>query len=46
MTVGRDVEPAELVARHDAVVVATGLGHGKPLGIKGEDSTGSSTPST
>ena len=40
VTIGREVEPAELVARHDAVVVATGLGHGKPLGIKGEDYEG------
>jgi dihydropyrimidine dehydrogenase (NAD+) subunit PreA len=38
--VGRDVEPASLLAAHDAVVVAVGLGHGKHLGIPGEDLEG------
>ncbi len=38
--VGRDVEPEALLAGHDAVVVATGLGHGKKLGIPGEDREG------
>jgi dihydropyrimidine dehydrogenase (NAD+) subunit PreA len=36
-TVGRDVEPAALLAGHDAVVVAVGLGHGRHLGIPGEE---------
>jgi len=36
-TVGRDVEPAGLLADHDAVVLAVGLGHGKHLGIPGEE---------
>jgi dihydropyrimidine dehydrogenase (NAD+) subunit PreA len=39
-TVGRDVDPNQLVADHDAVVIATGLGHGKHLGVPGEDLTG------
>jgi len=39
-TVGRDVEPAALLAAHDAVVVAVGLGHGKHLAIPGEDLEG------
>ncbi len=34
--VGRDVDPAALVAENDAVVLAVGLGHAKPLGIPGE----------
>ncbi len=38
--VGRDVEPATLLAESDAVVVAIGLGHGKRLGIPGEDLQG------
>ncbi|HET9680647.1 MAG TPA: NAD-dependent dihydropyrimidine dehydrogenase subunit PreA, partial [Candidatus Limnocylindrales bacterium] len=38
--VGRDVAPATLLAEHDAVVVATGQGHGKRLGIPGEDLQG------
>ncbi len=38
--VGRDVEPATLLAAHDAVVVAIGLGHGMALGLPGEDKTG------
>ena len=38
--VGRDVEPETLLAGHDAVVVATGLGHGKRLGIPGEEREG------
>ncbi|HXX61359.1 MAG TPA: NAD-dependent dihydropyrimidine dehydrogenase subunit PreA, partial [Candidatus Sulfotelmatobacter sp.] len=40
VTIGRDVDPATLMAGHDAVVVAAGLGHAKPLGIKGEDLDG------
>ncbi len=39
-TVGRDVEPEALLAGNDAVVVAVGLGHGKRLGIPGEDREG------
>jgi dihydropyrimidine dehydrogenase (NAD+) subunit PreA len=39
-TVGRDVAPAALLADHDVVVVALGLGHGKPLGVPGEDLAG------
>ncbi|MCI0581806.1 MAG: NAD-dependent dihydropyrimidine dehydrogenase subunit PreA [Chloroflexi bacterium] len=39
-TVGRDVEPAALLAAHDAVVLAVGLGHGRHLGIPGEDLEG------
>ena len=39
-TVGRTVDPARLVANNDAVVVAIGLGHAKPLGIPGEDLPG------
>ncbi|HJW22826.1 MAG TPA: NAD-dependent dihydropyrimidine dehydrogenase subunit PreA [Candidatus Limnocylindrales bacterium] len=39
-TVGRDVAPATLLAENDAVVVAIGLGHGKRLGIPGEDLQG------
>jgi dihydropyrimidine dehydrogenase (NAD+) subunit PreA len=38
--VGRDVEPQALLAGHDAVVVAAGLGHGKRLGVPGEDREG------
>lgn len=38
--VGRDVEPEALLAGHDVVVVATGLGHGKRLGVPGEDLDG------
>ena len=37
--IGRD-EAASLAADNDAVVVAIGLGHGKPLGIPGEDLPG------
>jgi len=40
MTVGRDVDPGALLADHDAVVVAVGLGRGKRLGIPGEDLAG------
>ncbi len=40
VAVGRDVDPASLLADHDAVVVAVGLGHGKRLGIPGEDLEG------
>jgi dihydropyrimidine dehydrogenase (NAD+) subunit PreA len=39
-TVGRDVEAEALLAGNDAVVVATGLGHGKRLGVPGEDQDG------
>ncbi len=39
-TVGRDVEPETLVAGNDAVVLAVGLGHGRRLGIPGEDQEG------
>ena len=39
-TVGRDVEAEALLAGNDAVVVAVGLGHGKRLGIPGEDLAG------
>ena len=39
-TVGRDVEAEALLAGNDAVVVAAGLGHGKRLGIPGEDLSG------
>ena len=38
--VGVDVDPAELLAGNDAVVLATGLGRGKPLGIPGDDLAG------
>jgi dihydropyrimidine dehydrogenase (NAD+) subunit PreA len=38
--VGRDVDPATLVAENDAVVLAVGLGRAKPLGIPGEDLAG------
>ena len=38
--VGRDVEPEALVAGNDGVVVAVGLGHGKRLGVPGEDRDG------
>ena len=38
--VGRDVEPTALLADHDAVVLAVGLGHARPLGIPGEDLPG------
>jgi dihydropyrimidine dehydrogenase (NAD+) subunit PreA len=39
-TVGRDIEAADLVAGHDAVVVAVGLGRCNPLGLAGEDRAG------
>jgi dihydropyrimidine dehydrogenase (NAD+) subunit PreA len=39
-SVGRDVDAVELLADHDAVVVALGLGHAKPLGVPGEDLDG------
>jgi dihydropyrimidine dehydrogenase (NAD+) subunit PreA len=39
-TVGRDVAPAALLADHDVVVVAVGLGHAKHLGISGESLAG------
>jgi dihydropyrimidine dehydrogenase (NAD+) subunit PreA len=38
--VGRDVDPADLLASHDAVVLAVGLGRARPLGIAGEASRG------
>jgi dihydropyrimidine dehydrogenase (NAD+) subunit PreA len=38
--VGRDVDAASLLRDHDAVVVATGLGHGRRLGLPGEDAEG------
>jgi dihydropyrimidine dehydrogenase (NAD+) subunit PreA len=38
--VGRDMVPSALLEDNDAVVVAIGLGHGKPLGIPGEDLDG------
>jgi dihydropyrimidine dehydrogenase (NAD+) subunit PreA len=38
--VGRDVDPRALLADHDAIVVATGLGHGRALGIPGEEKAG------
>ena len=38
--VGRDVDPAALLAGNAAVVVAVGLGHGKRLGVAGEDLPG------
>ncbi|NJD28538.1 MAG: NAD-dependent dihydropyrimidine dehydrogenase subunit PreA [Chloroflexi bacterium] len=38
--VGRDVSPAALLADHDAVVLAVGLGRGKHLGVPGEDIPG------
>jgi len=38
--VGRDVEAQALLAGNDAVVVAVGLGHGKRLGVPGEDLDG------
>ena len=38
--VGRDVEAEALLAGNDAVVVAVGLGHGKRLGVPGEDLEG------
>jgi len=39
-TVGTDVDAATLVADHDAVVVAIGLGHSRHLGVPGEDLDG------
>jgi dihydropyrimidine dehydrogenase (NAD+) subunit PreA len=39
-TVGKDVDPALLLAENDAVVLAAGLGHAKRLGIPGEDLSG------
>ncbi len=38
--VGRDVDPTALLAQHDAVVLAVGLGRAKALGIPGEDLPG------
>ena len=37
VTVGRDVTIAELQALYDAVVLATGAPHDRPLGMPGED---------
>jgi dihydropyrimidine dehydrogenase (NAD+) subunit PreA len=39
-TVGRDIDPATLLAEHDAVVLAIGLGRARPLGIPGEELPG------
>jgi len=39
-SVGRDVEASSLLGEHDAVVLALGLGHARPLGIPGEDAAG------
>ena len=38
--VGRDVDPAKLVAENDAVVLAVGLGRAKSLGVPGEELAG------
>ncbi len=38
--VGRDVTPAEMLARHDAVFLGLGLGGDSPLGIPGEEGPG------
>lgn len=38
--VGRDIAPDDLLVEHDAVVLAIGLGHGRRLGIPGEDLEG------
>ncbi len=38
--VGRDVDPADLLAGHDAVVLALGLGRAQPLRVPGEDLPG------
>jgi dihydropyrimidine dehydrogenase (NAD+) subunit PreA len=38
--VGTDVDAAQLLADHDAVVVAIGLGHSRQLGVPGEDLEG------
>lgn len=40
VTVGVDVTPARLLAEHDALVLAVGLGHGRRLGVPGEDFEG------
>ncbi len=40
VSVGTDVDASELLASHDAVVLATGLGRSKRLGIPGEDLDG------
>ncbi|MEX1169047.1 MAG: NAD-dependent dihydropyrimidine dehydrogenase subunit PreA [Chloroflexota bacterium] len=40
VSVGRDVDAATLLADHDAVVAAIGLGHARPLGVPGEDLEG------
>jgi dihydropyrimidine dehydrogenase (NAD+) subunit PreA len=39
-TVGRDVAADELLAKHDAVAVAVGLGRAQALGVPGEDLPG------
>jgi dihydropyrimidine dehydrogenase (NAD+) subunit PreA len=38
--VGRDIDPEQLLADNDAVVVAIGLGRAHPLGVPGEDLPG------
>jgi glutamate synthase (NADPH/NADH) small chain len=40
VTVGRDVEPAPLLAEYDAVMIAVGMGAVPRLGIEGEDAPG------
>jgi len=40
VTVGRDIPFEKLLAEHDAVFIAIGLGATKPLGIPGEDLPG------
>ncbi len=39
-SVGRDIDPAALLADNDAVIVAVGLGRARPLGVPGEDLPG------
>lgn len=40
MTIGRDVTIAELQTLYDAVILATGAPHDRPLGVPGEDLPG------
>ena len=40
VSVGADLDPAKLLASHDAVVLAIGLGRARPLGVAGEDLAG------
>jgi dihydropyrimidine dehydrogenase (NAD+) subunit PreA len=40
VSVGTDVDPATLLADHDAVVMAIGLGHSRRLGVPGEELEG------